>query len=116
MNKKKLLKTAFSSLLLLSLLTVIQFTRFTEANFLPAQKPQPTFTILSYGNFDPPTAPIQRNRETYTLTNDIIDHTLAVERDNDVLAGGGYTLQGLGISTGVFIRNQNGTKVRKYGK
>jgi parallel beta-helix repeat protein len=112
MNKKQLLMTALSSLLLLSLLPGGQFIRLTEANFLPAQKPQPAFTILSDGSIDPPTAPIQRNGETYTLTDDIVGYTIAVERDNVVLDGGGYALQGNGNSTGVFIRNQNGVTVR----
>lgn len=112
MNKKQLLITAFSSLLLLSLLAGDQFIRLAEANFLPAQKPQPAFTILSDGSIDPPTAPIQQKGETYTLTDDIVGYTIAVERDNVVLDGGGYTLQGNGNSTGVFIRNQNGVTVR----
>jgi parallel beta-helix repeat protein len=106
------LTTAFSSLLLLSLLAGVQFVRLVEANFLPAQKPQPAFTILNDGSVDPPTAPIQRNGETYTLTDNIIGITIAVERNNVVLDGGGHTLQGNGNSTGVFNRNQNGVTVR----
>lgn len=112
MNEKQFLMTAFSSLLLFSLLVGVQFIRLAEANFLPAQKPQPVFTILSDGSVDSLAAPIQRNGEVYTLTDDIIGYAIAIERDNVVLDGGGYTLQGNGNSTGVFIRNQNGITVR----
>ena len=112
MNEKQLLITVFSSLFLLSLLVGVQFVRLAEANFMPVPTPQPAFTIRSDGSVDPPTAPIQRNGEIYTLTDDIIGYTIAVERDNAVLDGGGYMLQGNGNSTGVFVKNQNGITVR----
>ena len=112
MNKKQLLITAFSSLFLFSLLFGVQFVRLSEANIMPFPKPQPAFTIQSDGSVDPPTAPIQRNGEIYTLTDDITGYTIAVERDNIILDGGGYTLQGDGNSTGVFVNNRNGVTVK----
>jgi hypothetical protein len=105
MNKKQLLMTTFSLLFLFSLLFGVQFVRLAEANIMPFPKPQPAFTIRSDGSVDPPTAPIQRNGEIYTLTDDITGYTIAIERDNVVVDGCGYTLQGNGNSTGVFIRN-----------
>ena len=112
MNKKQLLITAFSSLLLFSLLAEAQFVRLAGANFLPVPTPQPAFIIRSDGSVDPPTASIQRTGEIYTFTDNIIGYTIAVERDNVILDGSGYTLQGTGSSTGVFIRNRNSITVR----
>jgi len=112
MNRKKLRITAFSSLILFSLLFGVQFIRLTEANFLPIPTPQPAFIIRSDGSIDPPTASIQRNGDVYNLTDNIIGYTIAVERDNIVLDGSGYTLQGHGNSTGVFIINRNCVTVR----
>jgi parallel beta-helix repeat protein len=112
MNRKQLRTTAFSSLILFLLLFGVQFVRLTEANIMPVPKPQPAFTIRSDGSVDPPTAPIQRNGEIYTLTDNIAGYTIAIERDNVTLDGGGYTLQGNGDSTGVFVNNQNGITVK----
>lgn len=112
MNRKQLRITAFSSLFLFSLLFGVQFIRLAEANFMPIQTPQPAFIIRSDGSVDPPTAPIQRNGDVYSLTDNIIGYTIAVERENIVLDGSGYTLQGNGNSTGVFIKNLNNVTVR----
>jgi parallel beta-helix repeat protein len=109
---KQLLATAFSSLVLFSLLVGVQFVGLAKANIMPFPTPQPAFTIRSDGSVDPPTAPIQRNREIYTLTDNINGHTIVIERDNVILDGGGYTLQGNGNSTGVFVNNRNGVTVR----
>jgi len=112
MNRKQLRITAFCSLFLFSLLFGVQFVMLAEANFLPIQTPQPAFIILSDGSVDPLAAPIQRNGDVYSLTDNIIGYTIAVERDNIVLDGSGYTLQGNGNSTGVFIKNLNNVTVR----
>jgi parallel beta-helix repeat protein len=104
--------TTLSSLFLFSLLFGVQFVKLTEANIMPIPTPQPAFTIRSDGSVDPPTAPIQRNGEIYTFTDDIFGYTIAVERDNVILDGGGYTLQGNGNSTGVFVNNRNGITVK----
>jgi len=112
MNMKQLLITAFSSLFLFSVLFGVQLVRLTEANIMPVPKPQPAFTIRSDGSVDPLTAPIQRNGEIYTLTDNITGYSIAIERDNVTLDGGGYTLQGNGDSTGVFVNNRNGITVK----
>jgi parallel beta-helix repeat protein len=89
-----------------------QFVKFSEANFFPMPIPQPAFIITSYGSINPSTAPIQRDGNVYTFTSDIVGYTVAVERDNVVLDGAGYTLTGLGNSTGIFLKNRNGVTVR----
>jgi parallel beta-helix repeat protein len=112
MDKKRILASAVVSVLLFSALAGAQLVRLAEANFFPMQIPQPAFIIRSNGSVDPSTAPIQRDGNVYTFTADIVGYTVASERDNIVLDGGGFTLTGNGDSTGIFILNRNGITVR----
>ncbi|UNQ73409.1 right-handed parallel beta-helix repeat-containing protein [Infirmifilum sp. NZ] len=48
--------------------------------------------IRSDGSVDPPTAPILRSGNTYTLTDDIAGFGIVVEKDNIVLDGAGHIL------------------------
>jgi len=112
MNKKQTTTTAFIVALLFSALAGVQFVRLAEANFMPIRTPQPAFIIKSDGSVNPSTAPIQRAGNIYTFTDDIAGYTIAVERNNIVLDGSGYTLQGNGNSTGVFIKNRKNVTVR----
>jgi len=109
-------KTALSLTIILALLVLapsgFQFVRFSSANFFPVPVPSPAYIITSDGRVDPTTAPIQRSENTYTLTSDITGYTIAVERDNVVLDGAGYTLTGLGTSTGLFVKNSHGVTIR----
>jgi len=53
--------------------------------------------IRADGSVDPPTAPIaSTDNVTYTLTDDIYNTAVFVERDNIVVDGAGYTLYGEG--------------------
>jgi len=89
-----------------------QLVERVEANFFPVPIPQPAFVIKSDGSVDPSTAPIHRHGNVYTFTENIVGYTVAVERDNIVLDGNGYTLKGNGNSTGVFLKNINGVTVK----
>ena len=73
--------------------------------FLAAVEIQPTMawdgtvTILADGSIDPPTAPIQRNGDTYTLTASIYTEEsggdgVVIQRSNMTLEGAGYRVQG----------------------
>jgi parallel beta-helix repeat protein len=57
---------------------------------------QGSITINADGTISPSTAPIQQTGDTYTLTSDV-DGDIAVEANNIVLDGKGYTLFG-GVS------------------
>ncbi len=62
-----------------------------------------TIYIRADGSVDPPTAPISSlDNVTYTFTDDMND-SVYVERDNIVVDGAGYTLQGAGIGTGMAL-------------
>lgn len=58
----------------------------------------PTIHIRADGSIDPPTAPIQGNGDIYMLTDDIytfIDNdAIVIERDNMILDGAGFTING----------------------
>ena len=45
------------------------------------------------GNVDPPTAPIKRDGNTYTLTDNIYS-PIVIDKDSIILDGAGYTLEG----------------------
>jgi len=54
-----------------------------------------TIYIRADGSVDPPTAPISTvDNITYTFTGDIINDSIVIERDNIVVDGAGYALQG----------------------
>jgi parallel beta-helix repeat protein len=63
-----------------------------------------TIYIRADGSIDPPTAPIQRVGSTYTLTDNIfVDYPndgIVVERDNIIIDGAGYTIEGSKIGSG----------------
>ncbi|MFA5365963.1 MAG: NosD domain-containing protein [Candidatus Bathyarchaeia archaeon] len=104
----------FSTILVCLLIVAVggQILGLAEANFFPISTPQPAFVIKSDGSVDPPTAPIHRNDNSYIFTDNIVGYTVAVERDDIVLDGNGYTLIGNGNSTGLFIKNRNGVTVK----
>jgi len=64
-----------------------------------------TIYIRADGTIDPPTAPIQRNGNLYTLTDNIYPDLdgIWIERNNMTLNGACYTLHGNGNNTGTGI-------------
>lgn len=65
--------------------------------------------IRADGSVDPPTAPIQRDGEIYTFSNNIINATIVVERENVVIDGNGYIFKGSGTGYGFDLRANNVT-------
>jgi len=62
-------------------------------------------TIRADGSIDPPTAPIQREGNYYTLTADIVTDTdgIIVEASNIMFDGDGHLIQGNGTGTGILL-------------
>jgi parallel beta-helix repeat protein len=81
-------KTA-SAIMLTLLLTGMLTLAF---NIQPA-KASETIYIRADGSIDPPTAPIQREGDSYVFTANIND-SVVVKRSNVIVDGAGYTLQG----------------------
>ena len=92
-------KKTMLSLAILTLLTLIiagaQFTEISSANFFPDPGPDlPRIYIRANGNVEPATAPIERAGDVYKLTGNIVMYTIVIQRDNIVLDGSGYLLEG----------------------
>ena len=56
--------------------------------------PSSTIYIRTDGSIEPSTAPIQRTGNIYTFTSDIINNSIVVQRDNIVIDGQNFTVQG----------------------
>jgi parallel beta-helix repeat protein len=63
----------------------------------------PSITIRDDGNVDPPSAPVERSGNVYTLTRNL-NGPLVVEKDNIVVDGAGHSLQGNGTIAELYIR------------
>lgn len=95
MDKKQFLMTAFSSLLLSSLLTGVYLINLVHGNIFPDPGPDlPRIYIRNDGNVEPTTAPIERTSNLYKLMDNIILYTIEIQRDNIVIDGAGHTIQG----------------------
>ncbi len=109
MKNKPILSIAFISVLILSTVTGTQLVYFASANFFPEQIPS-GIQITSAGAVEG-TDQIQRGGNVYTFTSDI-QGTIVIERDDIVLDGAGYTLQGSGNGAGVFLQERNGVTIK----
>jgi parallel beta-helix repeat protein len=73
----------------------------------PVEAPYPIIYIRADGSIDPSTANITSlDNVTYTFTADINAH-IVVEKNNTVVDGAGYTLQGVGGGTGIDLTYTN---------
>jgi parallel beta-helix repeat protein len=99
---KKIVLSAFV-LGLLSTAICVGFVRPTVAEW--------AIYIRSDGSVDPATAPIQRNGNIYTLTENIYDE-IVVERDNIVVDGAGYLLQGTGSVRGIDLSHRSNVTIK----
>jgi parallel beta-helix repeat protein len=71
-----------------------------------------TIFIRVDGSVEPDTAPISTiDNVTYIFTDNIYDE-IAVERDNIVIDGKGYTVQGTGSGTGIYLSGRSNVTVK----
>jgi parallel beta-helix repeat protein len=74
-----------------------------------------TITINADGSISPSTAPIYSpDNITYTLTSNITANAdgIAIERDNIILDGAGYTVTGSGSASGITLMGRSNVTVR----
>jgi parallel beta-helix repeat protein len=74
-----------------------QFANFARGNPLETPPPPPPIVhiyIRNDGSVDPSSASIQRTGNVYTLMDDLLNSTIEVQRDNVVIDGAGFILQG----------------------
>jgi parallel beta-helix repeat protein len=71
-----------------------------------------TIFIRADGSVEPATAPIATiDNVTYTFTGALYDEVV-VERDNIVVDGKGYAVEGMGSGTGIYLSGRNNVTVR----
>lgn len=71
-----------------------------------------TIYIRADGSVEPPNTPISSvDNVTYTFTDNIND-SIVVQRDNIVVDGAGYTVQGSGNGTGVDLSGRNNVTIK----
>lgn len=83
-----------------------------EAHHITIQERQSTIYIRSDGTISPTTAPLSVDGNIYTFTNNIYYESIVIQKDNIVLDGNGYTLQGPGAWSGVGLSGRSNVIVR----
>jgi parallel beta-helix repeat protein len=107
----------FYSLLFLVVLMGVSTASFNVHN---VEAPYPIVYIKAEGAIDPPTANITSpDNVTYTFTADI-NASIVVQKDNIVVDGAGYTVQGGGDGTGIDLSSRSNVtiknmKIRTFG-
>src|SRR5271157_2324943 len=110
---KKIVSPIMMILLVLSMFTLLSCIQPVRA--------QGTIYINADGTIDPPTAPIStEDYITYTFTGNITADSILIERNNIVVDGAGYTMQGPGgAEDGIFSTSSNitikSTNIKNYG-
>jgi parallel beta-helix repeat protein len=81
-------------------------------NIQSAKAESGTIYIRADGSVEPSTAPISSiNNVTYTFTGNIYDE-IVVERNNIVVDGAGYTVEGLGTGYGIRLEGRSNVTIR----
>jgi len=93
-------------------LWVSSASEYAPANLIYVASASGTIYIRADGSVDPPTAPISSvDNVTYTFTDNILDG-IVVERDDVVVDGAGYTVQGTGSGTGIDLSFRNNVTLK----
>ena len=103
---RKLVLTAFFVITLIGTLGLSFAVQRVEASG--------TIYIRTDGSIDPPTAPISTgDNVTYILTGNIASDAdgIVIERDNVVIDGADYTIQGTGIGTGIALSGRSNVTI-----
>jgi len=109
-NVKKPFSSFMLLFLILSLFIGSQFIGLVSANFLPAPVPNHSIEITEDGIVTG-TDKIQRSGNIYTFTGDIVG-SIVIFRSGIVVDGAGYTLQGNGDRTGIWLQAQNNVEIK----
>jgi parallel beta-helix repeat protein len=96
-------------ILALTLVAGALFANLTSANFFPNPGPDlPRIYIRKDGSVEPATAPIEKAGSLYKLTDNVVLYTIEIQRDNIILDGAGYTIQGNGSRIKGYDEGNNG--------
>jgi parallel beta-helix repeat protein len=104
-------RAVFASLTILCLLSVSSITGLIQV----VKAEDGTIYIRADGSIYPPTAPVSTlDNMTYTLTGNITSSSdgIMVERDNIIIDGDQYTVQGAGTSIGINVTGRSNVTVK----
>lgn len=104
MSKRTIMAAIIVSALLISLATGIRVVEVAKADFFPPPADLPPIYIRDDGTIEPSFASIRQTGETYMLTDNINGYSIVVQRDNIIIDGAGFTLQGLANGTGYYMK------------
>lgn len=109
-------KKAVSKVVLLFALFLVctspLFVDVTSANFMPPPPPTVQVYIRADGTVEPATTPIERLGNVYVFADNLLNHTLTVERDNIVVDGAGFTLKGVGVNMGITLSGRRNVTIK----
>jgi parallel beta-helix repeat protein len=98
-----------------TLLTLVLVSMFSSVFNIQLIEAMGTINIRADGSIDPPAAPISTfDNVTYTLTGNITADAdgIVIERDNIVVDGAGYTVQGTGSGYGIYLSNRSSVTIK----
>jgi len=101
-------KTVYNAILTLLLIAILTSSVTLSIQVVNADN---TITINSDGLIDPSTAPIQRDGYSYMLTSNISE-SIVIQRNDTVLDGKGYFIQGNGTDQGISIYNVENVTIK----
>jgi len=96
------------------MLTLLFISMLTSAfNIQSVRAEEGIIYIRADGSIEPLTAPISTaDNVTYTFTGNIINNSIVVERDNIVVDGAGYIVQGIGSGTGIYMSHRSNVTIK----
>ena len=101
-------RTILNSLSIFSLLSILILGLFYNIQIVEANE---TIYIRADGQIEPPTAPISTTDNfTYYITNNI-NEPIVVERNNIIINGDSYTIQGTGNEIGINLYYVNNVTI-----
>jgi len=111
--KRKALPLTLILTLLFSAVASVHLVNLGISNFIPPPPPPLSrIYIKADGSVDPSIAPIQHVGNVYTLTADISDYVIDVQRDNIVIDGAGFSLIGKTHENGVVLSGRSNVAVK----
>jgi parallel beta-helix repeat protein len=117
LNKKAGVASALVLLAVVILVLFLVYARPAPPDGKPPPKPLPELPTIYIRDDANLTDIIQRDGNVYTLTKDIFNYTISVEKNDTIIDGAGYTLQGaldIRYYYGIDLSGSNNITIRNF--
>jgi len=104
---KKISSKIILVLFLASALSLVVNIHVVKATLTPVY-------IRADGSVDPSSAPITKSGSVYTVTEDMINSSIIIERNGMILDGGGHVLEGDGTGEGVSLSGRSNVIIQNF--